>query len=44
MVRLDMINKQAAVHKYYHINSRNNQWMMQMQLKLIEEEYYYIEN
>ena len=42
MVRLDMINKQAAVHKYYHMNSRNDQWMMQ--LKLIEEEYYYIEN
>ena len=41
MVKLDMMNKQAAVDKQYQIKSHNDQWMMP--LKAIEAEYYYIE-
>ena len=42
MVKLEMTNKQATVHKYNHMNSRNERWMMR--LKAIEAEYYSIEN
>ena len=42
MVKLDMTSKQAAVNKFYHMNNRNDRWLMR--LKLIQEEYYSIEN
>ena len=36
------MNTQATVLKYYHMNSRNDEWMMR--LKAIQAEYYSIEN
>ena len=42
MVETCHTNKQAIVHKYNHMNSRNERWMMR--LKAIEAEYYSIEN
>ena len=42
MVDFDVMNKQAAVVKQYHMNSRNDRWTIR--LKPIQVEYYSIEN
>ena len=40
--RFQQQNTQQLVDRYEHMNSRNDRWLMR--LKLIQEEYYSIEN
>ena len=42
MVEFQPQSTQAAVDKQYHMNSRNERWMLR--LKAIQVEYYSIEN